>query len=227
MKTDTYVKIALGLIIVLILLFMNDTRQKLRDTNNYIDAISDTMKSVKNKDSSTTSSILSISVSNMKMLKKLETQDSMIRRLQDLNKKAVSGVVFNGSTEISAGGETSVASRDTVYQDSFVYIYPQYQYEIDNDWYKGWSISNKDSSFVVLSIINKYDVTIEKKGGKYVGVVTSYNPYSSVKEMRAVNLSMPPPKKFGLGIQAGYGLSTDFKPQPFIGLGVSYNLIRF
>ncbi len=36
-----------------------------------------------------------------------------------------------------------------------------------------------------------------------------------------------PPTKFGVGVQAGYGLGADLKIQPYIGFGVSYNLIRF
>ena len=36
-----------------------------------------------------------------------------------------------------------------------------------------------------------------------------------------------PPTKFGLGVQAGYGLNSEMKIAPYIGIGVSYNLIRF
>jgi hypothetical protein len=35
------------------------------------------------------------------------------------------------------------------------------------------------------------------------------------------------PKRFGLGIQAGYGATQSKTPTPYIGIGVSYNLIRF
>lgn len=35
------------------------------------------------------------------------------------------------------------------------------------------------------------------------------------------------PKRFGLGIQAGYGTTvTNIKPAPYVGVGISYNLIR-
>lgn len=37
----------------------------------------------------------------------------------------------------------------------------------------------------------------------------------------------PPPKRFGLGLQVGYGITLDGRPQPYIGVGLSYNFIRF
>ncbi|MDY6025962.1 DUF6808 domain-containing protein [Bergeyella zoohelcum] len=35
------------------------------------------------------------------------------------------------------------------------------------------------------------------------------------------------PKQVGIGFQFGYGLTQDFKVQPYMGVGLSYNLIRF
>lgn len=35
------------------------------------------------------------------------------------------------------------------------------------------------------------------------------------------------PKRVGIGVQFGYGLSTNFKITPYVGLGLSYNLISF
>lgn len=37
----------------------------------------------------------------------------------------------------------------------------------------------------------------------------------------------PPPKRWGLGIQAGYGINTSGQVRPYIGIGISYNLLRF
>lgn len=37
----------------------------------------------------------------------------------------------------------------------------------------------------------------------------------------------PPPKRWGLGIQAGYGINTSGQVRPYIGIGISYNFIRF
>lgn len=34
-------------------------------------------------------------------------------------------------------------------------------------------------------------------------------------------------KKFGIGVQVGYGLNNEFKPSPYIGVGLSYNILTF
>lgn len=34
-------------------------------------------------------------------------------------------------------------------------------------------------------------------------------------------------KRFGIGVQIGYGWQTGLKPSPYIGAGISYNIIRF
>jgi hypothetical protein len=59
-------------------------------------------------------------------------------------------------------------------------------------------------------------------------LVTNDNPYSKVTEMLAYKVTTPKPKHFGLGITGGYGLDLlNFKPVPFIGVGISYNIIKF
>lgn len=40
-------------------------------------------------------------------------------------------------------------------------------------------------------------------------------------------LIKPKPKRWGIGIQAGYGINTDGHVRPYIGVGVSYNLVRW
>ena len=35
------------------------------------------------------------------------------------------------------------------------------------------------------------------------------------------------PKRFGVGVQVGYGITPTGKPQPYISIGISYNFLRF
>lgn len=35
------------------------------------------------------------------------------------------------------------------------------------------------------------------------------------------------PKRFGIGLQVGYGVSNDLKPSLYVGVGVSYNILKF
>lgn len=36
-----------------------------------------------------------------------------------------------------------------------------------------------------------------------------------------------PKKRIGIGLQVGYGIGSDFTIQPYVGIGISYNFIRF
>jgi len=37
----------------------------------------------------------------------------------------------------------------------------------------------------------------------------------------------PRPKRWGLGVQVGYGITTSGDVKPYLGVGLSYNLVRF
>jgi hypothetical protein len=66
-----------------------------------------------------------------------------------------------------------------------------------------------------------------RKENKYLVTVTSTNPYLKVAELKSQKFDAVKPKKYGLGVQFGYGISSSLKPSPFIGIGMSYNFIRF
>lgn len=62
----------------------------------------------------------------------------------------------------------------------------------------------------------------------YLQVVASNsNPYNAIVGLDVYRIPVPKPKKFGVGVQVGYGFSNALKPALYIGAGVSYNLIRF
>lgn len=77
--------------------------------------------------------------------------------------------------------------------------------------------------------LTKYD----KKESLFSGKKTYIDISSPDKNMKINGVEnfikdiSSPPTKFGVGVQAGYGLGADLKIQPYIGFGVSYNLIRF
>jgi len=49
-----------------------------------------------------------------------------------------------------------------------------------------------------------------------------------IKNVKRFTIETPKPKKFGIGLSMGYSYSlADSKWQPYIGLGLNYNLIRF
>ena len=92
---------------------------------------------------------------------------------------------------------------------------------------------NKDSTHFDLKITNKYSVIVgeegkRKKARPFVDVI-NYNPYSSTDTLRTYQVSMKKqrPKRFGIGINGGVTLNSSLKIKPYVGVGLSYNFVRF
>ena len=125
---------------------------------------------------------------------------------------------------------------DTLYvRDTAVEIRPVFDAEItvpDMAVVIEDSIIVKDDSLLVLPMQQRH-----YKGENYEAWVSGYKPQlDSVwvfPETRYITKEVGvrhKPTRWGIGIQAGYGVSLpDGKPQmaPYIGIGISYNFIRF
>lgn len=85
----------------------------------------------------------------------------------------------------------------------------------------------KDSVYVQIPITQKRYET-----DTYRAYVSGYNPSLDsliFRQPTQVIYKKSKPKRWSVGIQAGYGLSLSKTPQfhPYIGIGVSYNLFSF
>jgi hypothetical protein len=71
--------------------------------------------------------------------------------------------------------------------------------------------------------------TVDKTTKKNSVSVVIDNPYVTVNSVSSIKLDIPKVKKWGIGVQVGYGISIAKKPTmfPYIGFGVSRNFIRF
>lgn len=75
-----------------------------------------------------------------------------------------------------------------------------------------------------IEVRNEYDIVeFEKKGKKYVKVI-NYNPYSTTSGSNTFLLSKEKVKRIGLGVQLGYGANKS-NLSPYVGIGLSYNII--
>ena len=70
---------------------------------------------------------------------------------------------------------------------------------------------------------------IDKSTKQYKAVITSDNPYLKITDIKSMKFDLPKPKKFGLGVFAGYGITVagEVRAAPMIGVGLNYNLIMF
>lgn len=91
-----------------------------------------------------------------------------------------------------------------------------------------------DSSRLLLSSVDTIDVITKQviegplwNRRKWVELdVKNRNPNTVITQVNAYRQLLPKPKKFGIGFQVGYGFS-GIAPKPYVGVGISYNLIRF
>jgi hypothetical protein len=69
---------------------------------------------------------------------------------------------------------------------------------------------------------------IEKKTKKPFVNITTLNPYIDVVSIRSYSTDVSKPKRIGIGVNFGYGISLIKEPvlAPYLGLGISYNFIR-
>lgn len=72
-------------------------------------------------------------------------------------------------------------------------------------------------------------VGVQKKDNKPVCIVTSDNKYLGVISINSQKFDLPTVKRYGIGIIGGYGIGIGdpLRAMPFVGLGMSYNIIRF
>lgn len=236
----TIVALAIAIIIAVVNVRTNRKAQaELREKTNLLEAINDTLRISKLENGGQKATILALNTQSIKDFLTIKSKDSTIVGLQKLVeiykeqlKPGGSVTVVKGETNINAGGKTIVTVTDTVRKDSFIYVHPTYKSLIQNDWYSAHMQMSKDTSLLKLKIINDYSVVISQKDGVWLADVLNNNPYSSVQAMRTYRVSVPKttPKKFGIGLQTGYGitpLTNPVKGTWYVGVGLSYNLIRF
>lgn len=212
--------VIIGLILLLSLMFKECTyKQREIDTRKLIAQLNDSLVSYRDKEGKLISKISSIEVDNMSFFKQLQVKDKTIKELQNLVKKStLTASIVKTETKIDTVIKTKVVKygeEDIVFETDFNL----------KDWVWGTISMDKDTTAMALFIRNQYDITLSKeKDGTYINVI-NHNPFSVTKEIRSV-YKLPKPKKFGVGINAGYGVTAQGL-SPYIGVGINYNLINF
>lgn len=202
----------------------------------FANALNDTLRTYRNKDSVQTATILSLRTEKVVSLSDLKTMDLELLRLKEVvkeyeHKLAPGSSVTNVSSVTSVKGKqpTVVTVHDTIKlsMDSLYQVYPTYRSELKDKWLDVSVISQPDTTFYDIKITNEYSVILGKDKRGHFADVTNYNPYTSVTKLRSYQVKMPPRKNFSIGIGVGYGLDKSLKPTPYIGIGVHYNIINF
>lgn len=120
----------------------------------------------------------------------------------------------------------TVVVRDTI-RDTVLAVHTVRHERVDTVWLR----TTRDTVLVEV------EVPIERKTymtAEYRAVVEGFHPRlaeievyrSTVRIDRTETAALKRPSRWGIGVQAGYGI-TPRGPQPYIGIGVQYNIITW
>lgn len=246
---DFFITTTLAIVVILLLLerqcIVGKLSSELKESTDLYNAIQDTVQTYKDKNGRQIAAISLLQTSQATDFIALKTKDSTIIELQETvklykkNLKPGSSVtLIENRTNVSTNLGTKITSRDTIRVDSFIYIYPAYAFDTNlKNWIFVCGLATRDSTHLDLTVRNKYKVVVGYEKGKLFkpkepfAEVTNENPYTETTILRAYQVSVPKPKRLGVGVSVGYGFY--FDPQKVrIGHGfitsisLNYNLIN-
>jgi hypothetical protein len=257
-KERMYKVVSITIIVILVLLNLKsckNTQDTKKDYVSTINALQDTMITYRNKDGMQVAKISLIETEKASQFLEINSKDAVIIKLQEevkknKNRMGKSGsiTVIENTTNLATVDTTSyITFKDTIVRNDTVFVYPEYSsfikkgLKIDSSYWVTANVkANKDSTSFELGIQNSYTVVLgreKSKGFKALfkpkvafAEVTNENPYTSTKTIRAYQVKTPKPKRFGIGVHVGYGLTFDknYTPiiRPYIGIGFQYNIIQ-
>lgn len=213
--------VCIALIIIFIIFAFKRCKNDIREFSNIdkLESLTDSIKYYRDNYNVLHSRISIIEADNFT---KIKSKDKDIQELQELVKKYKN---VQAATVIKT--ETKVVEKivnkpifDTISRETAYYS----KFDLDG-FVWGEIIAKKDSTDLILNIRNDFNIVSYYDKGKLVLDVSDKNPYSITKSQRSY-INLPKQKRWGLGINAGYGISKSGL-SPYIGLGVNYNLINF
>ena len=228
---------------VAILLFslLSEKRSDYKEQVELYNSITDTVKFYRNKDS--------LNVAKIQVMQTDKESDFLkIKNLTGTNLE-LQNLIRNKDKKIKDLNTALIHKDETVYVDTLRMYYPiggdtiifsqsVLLDTVNNKWINAKYGFNRGLSYLDLRVYNEYQITIGYEGGNLFkkgtpyGIVTNMNPYTSTKDMRVYQVSVPKQKRMGISFQTGFGGVYDMKNSnisygPYIGLGFSYNIIKW
>lgn len=215
-------------------LIMNNIR--VNESDRIQSALKDSIRTWVDKDGYNRAKISVIEATTSKAFTELASKDSTIIKLQDLVRK--------NSNQISNGGSITIINTEgnisttvpTMPIDTTINGFPTYESSFNlKGWVIGEVIARKDSTDVTLKYRDEFNLVIGREKTGFLGLgktkpyadLTSKSPYSTVKNLRVYQDAPENIKYWHIGPGVFYGIGTDFKPQPFVGVGIMWTPINF
>ena len=241
MKKDLYKYLPYIIIIILIvaLYFIfrqsKDYKDKYKEQIELYESLTDTLRVYKNKDS--------LNVATIKVIETNRAEDfAKIKNLEGYNLKLQQLVVSQGKSIKDLTSALIIATEthfiDTVREylplggDSIVFSKSVLLDSVNNKWINAIWGFRMGKSILQLKTFDEFSIVIkDSKEGSYAEI-TNMNPYSTTKDMRVYNVSVPKQKKIGIGYNIGVGaqygyFNRKFDVGPYIGIGINGNLFEW
>jgi hypothetical protein len=228
---NIYIKAGLVFFIIAFIghIYFNGMNDKIKAIELKYQMATDKMVTYRNADSTHVSRISVLQDENARVLLKTKSKDSSILFLQAEVKKYKGKIKEPGSSVTTITNNTSAHGTSPTTIPNPVSpsptVYPVYNSIFNSEWISLAINARHDSTNWKLRIINKYSVVIGFEKGKPFAEVTNKNPYTETTSLRSYEVTVPKPKRVGIGFQAGYGVTKN-GIGPFVGIGLSYNLIQ-
>ena len=237
-----YYYLIAGVLVLLVAIFSikgcNKAKDKTEEILKVLEDSQDTMITVINEDSSSTSIIKVIETSDVDDFVDLPINDSTIIALQEKVKhykdeldKLRSVTTLSTITKWRTKVKTETiyltqidtifipGSDRVVYKEKFsvdsIFLTPTYKSTFDLDgWVQGSVVSNEDSTEVNAFVKDDFTITIGNEKDGFFGesvpyaFVTSLNPYSRTKNFKTYSVKEDKRSRWGFGPFIGVGLSS-------------------
>jgi hypothetical protein len=233
-------------ILVLVLYLMRgcEAKTKLAEAETMNKALGDSLTTWRDKEGAFKANITLLENQSADYFTKWNTADSTVVKLQALVTKYKKQLGKKGSaTVITTDAEIDISEPTIVYRDTTKPCDPVYQtdFEImgtgkykDTRWVWGVVTATKDSTQVGMRFHEEIDVVIGQEKTGFLGLgkprpfaeVTLHNPFNKVSTLRSFNVTPPRPKRFGIGPTLSYGVGSEFVPQVFVGIGITWGIIK-
>ena len=226
MKRDFIYFIIIAVVIVMYFRSCSENKNIRSNFNHNLEALNDSIEYFKNELGQEVAEKLSFVGSEKelrKILSETEQKNSQLQIALKNFKKVTT------ATEITT--ETKIDTVKITFRDTIPFVFDRY-FKKENEFYTiSGNVTNKLINFSSISIPNTQTIVLgKKKEGLFKTVysveVTNSNPFIKVQDIKAFNFTEKK-KRFGVGVIGGYGVGAKFNASPFIGLGVSYDLIQF
>lgn len=150
--------------------------------------------------------------------------DSLYTTIKSLkNNNITSATQFSGTIVNEVHDTTWIITTDTV-------LFAQERFKFENQYRLLEGQINVDRDKINMQIERdemQFDYTVALDKNNNV-LITSTNPYVKYNSISGFTLPKQRKKRFGIGPYVGYGIDvTNGRPNPQIGIGLSYSLIEF